>query len=187
MATSKKLLKGKKKWFTVLASPEFREQIIGETSAYEPQQVAGRTVKVNLGYLANEMRRQSAMVTFKIKGVQDSNAVTSFKRYELAPMLVKRLVKKERDKAEDSFTAQTKDNVMVKIKPFYVSRGFAHNSVFTALRMKARQYLSEELKKTNLSEAIIAVCSGEMQKAVKAELRKVSPLAVAEIRVFEVA
>lgn len=187
MATSKKLFKGKKKWFTILASPEFKEQILGETSAYEAEQVAGRTVQVNLGYLVSEGRRQNALVTFKIKGVQGSNAVTQFVRYELAPMLVKRLVKAGRDKAEDSFTAQTKDGIMVKIKPFFVARTFVHNSVLTAIRMKTRQLLTEELKKMSYSEAIIGIASGDMQKALKAELKKISPMAVAEIRVFEMA
>ncbi len=185
MVASKKLLKGKKKWFTILASPEFNEQAIGETSAYEPEQLAGRTVVVNAGRLAAELRRQNSFFTFKIKGVQGQNAVTQVVKYEIAPMLIKRLVKRERDKADDSFVANTKDNMKVKVKPFFVARGFVHNSLFTAVRMKARQVIGEEAGKRSYSEFIVMVASNELQKLLKAELKKISPLAVVEIRVME--
>ncbi|HII15952.1 MAG TPA: hypothetical protein HA362_06590 [Nanoarchaeota archaeon] len=185
MATSKKLIKGKKKWFVILSPPEFKEQIIGETSAYEPEQVIGRTVSMNLGYLVPEARRQNAIATFKVKSVQGLNASTQLVRYEVAPMLIKRLVKKERDKADDSFVAETKDGVKFKLKPFLVTRGFAHNSLLTALRMKARQILSDDLKKKTYSEAVVTLASGELQKLMKTELKKILPLAVAEIRVVE--
>ena len=187
MVTSKKLLKGKKKWFTILSSPEFKEQIIGETSAYEGEQLIGRTISMNLGYLASESRRQNALVKFRIKTVQGLNASTVFVRYELAPMLVKRLVKKERDKAEDSFLAETKDNVKVRVKTFFVTRGFVHNSLLSAIRMRARQFIGEEMKKMSFAEAVLAVATTDLQKAMKSDLKKISPLAVGEIRVFEVA
>lgn len=185
MGASKKAMKGKKKWFSILASPEFSEQIMGETSAYEAEQVIGRTVSLNLGMLAPELRRQNAIVTFKIKGMQGQNAATMLVRYEISPMLIKRFVKRERDKAEDSFVAETKDGMKVKLKPFFVSRGFAHNSVFTAIRMKTRQLLSDEANKKTYSEFVIALVSGDLQKMLKAEIKKILPLAVTEIRVME--
>lgn len=184
MAT-KKAMKGKKKWFTILASPEFREQVIGETSAYEPEQIAGRRVVVNAGRLASELRRQNAFITFRIKGVQGQNAFTQVVRYELSPMLVKRLVKTERDKADDSFAVTTKDNMKVKVKPFLVARGFAHNSLLTAIRLKARQVIADEARKMSYSELVVMVAGSELQRLLKAELKKLAPLAVAEIRVME--
>lgn len=182
---SKKAMKGKKKWFTILASPEFSEQVIGETSAYEPEQLAGRTVVVNAGRLAAELRRQNAFFTFRVKGVQGQNAMTQVIKYEMAPMLIKRLVKRERDKADDSFVVTTKDNMKAKVKPFFVTRGFAHNSLLTAIRLKARQIIAEEAGKRAYSEFVVMVAANELQKLLKAELKKISPLAVVEIRVME--
>ncbi|MBU2638602.1 MAG: hypothetical protein KJ955_06525 [Nanoarchaeota archaeon] len=182
---NKKTMKGKKKWFTILASPEFSEQVIGETSAYEIEQLIGRTVVVNAGRLAAELRRQNAVFTFRVKGVQGQNASTEVVKYEIAPMLVKRLVKRERDKADDSFVVTTKDNIKVRVKPFFVTRGFAHNSLLTAIRLKARQIIADEAGKRSYSEFIVAVASSDLQKFLKAELKKLSPLAVAEIRVMQ--
>ena len=39
----------------------------------------------------------------------------------------------------------------------------------------------------SFAEAVLAVATTDLQKAMKSDLKKISPLAVGEIRVFEVA
>ncbi|MBU2589390.1 MAG: hypothetical protein KKA65_00010 [Nanoarchaeota archaeon] len=180
-----KLRKQKKKWFNVLASPEFKEQAIGETMAFEPESLIGRTVKVNLSSISREIRRQGKSITFKIKEVKESNAYTEIVRYEIPPMHVKRLVRKERDKVDDSFLVETKDNVKVRLKPLLLTRDHTQNSVKTALRKAVNELLKKEAKEKTYSELIFALVSMSLQKTMKTSLKIVYPLSLAEIRVMQ--
>lgn len=177
--------KQKKKWFYVLASKEFKQQQIGETMAFEPENLVGRKVRVNLSNLAREMKRQNKVITFRITEVKEANALTEFYKYEIAPMQIKRLVRKERDKVDDSFIVETKDGTKVKIKPLLLTREHTQNSVKTALRQEVRKLLEKEAKSRIYPEFVLNLLSGSLQRAIKSGLKKVYPLALAEIRVMQ--
>lgn len=180
-----KLRKQKKKWFNVLASPEFKEQLIGETMAFEPENLSGRTVKVNLSLLVREIRRQGKSVTFRVKEVKDANAHTELIKYEIPSMHVKRLVRKERDKIEDSFVIETKDGMKLRVKPLLLTRSHTQNSVKTALRKAAKELLQKDAKEKTYSEFVFSLLSMSLQKSLKSDLKKVYPLSMAEIRVMQ--
>jgi len=180
-----KLRKQKKKWFNVLASPEFKEQIIGETMAFESENLIGRSVRVNLSLVSREVRRQGKFVTFRIKEVKDATAHTELIKYEIPSMHVKRLVRKERDKVDDSFLVETKDGIKLRVKPLILTRDHTQNSVKTSLRKAVNDLLKKEAKEKTYSEFVLALLSMSLQKTIKSSLKTVYPLSLAEIRVMQ--
>ncbi|MBI4154220.1 hypothetical protein HY501_02700 [Candidatus Woesearchaeota archaeon] len=186
MATTQKQLQkvAKKKWFKVLATPEFQNMVIGETPAFEAEQVLGRVIVANLSTLTRDMRKQSTSLSFKVKEIKGADAHTEVVKYELNPIHIKRLVRKGRSKIDDSFMAETKDKVKVRIKPLLLTKCITQKGIVTAVRLKAREVLAQELQKMTYGEFVLATASGNLMKTVKAEAKKVYPLAIAEMRLF---
>lgn len=185
MATATKTQKvAKKKWFKIIAPVEFQNAIVGETLAYEAEQVLGRVVIANLYTLTKDMRKQSISLTLKVTDIKGADAHAEVTRYEMNPVHIKRLVRKSRSKIDDSFVAETNDKVKVRIKPLYLTKNITQRGVVTSIRMKSRDILTQELAKQSYSEFVSAVISGNIMKALKGELKKIYPLSVAEVRMF---
>lgn len=182
---SQKIIKRKKKWFALVAPPEFNNLFLGDTPAFEPENVIGRTIVVNLMTLTKDPKKQSYNVTFKIKEVKNSEAQTECIRYELPTVHIKRLVKKSKEKLDDAFQIESKDNVKAMFKPLYVTKAMVQKSKLTLLRRKTREFVTALAKEKTFSELMMMVISTELQKTLRNELKKVYPLSVCEVRMLE--
>jgi small subunit ribosomal protein S3Ae len=108
MPTEQEKLVKRKKWYTILASKEFNNVEIGELPASEADFLVGRNLPVSLSNVTNDIKKQNIRITFKITGVQDNKAITEAVAYELSPMQVKRLIRPDKSKIDDSFLCETK-------------------------------------------------------------------------------
>ncbi|MFH1332324.1 MAG: hypothetical protein ABIH63_03495 [archaeon] len=177
--------KKKKVWFNIISPKEFGEFTIAETLASEPNLLVGRYVKASLMDLTNDPKKQNVQITFKITSVKENAADTELVRYELMPSYIRRLMRKERDKVEDSFVVQSKDNVKVRIKPIIITKGKTQNSVLTAIRKKTQEVISEVLKEQNYYDFVSEAISTKTQKSLREQLKKIYPIAVLEFKVVE--
>ncbi|MEK6862554.1 MAG: 30S ribosomal protein S3ae, partial [Nanoarchaeota archaeon] len=75
------VIKKKKKWFTILAGPEFDNAEIGETLANENANLIGRTLEVNLADITRDPKSQNIKVKFRIKEVKDTQCYTELISY----------------------------------------------------------------------------------------------------------
>lgn len=177
--------KKKKVWYNIICPKDFGDFVIAETMASEPTHLMGRSVKVSLSELMGDPKKQNFQVTFKVIEVSEKTANTDLVRYELMPSYLRRMMRKERAKVEDSFTAVTKDNIKVRIKPMIITKSKTKRSVLTAIMMKTREHLSEVLKELKYAEFINDVISTKAQKTLREQLKKIYPVAVLEFRVVE--
>jgi len=182
---AQKIIKRKKKWVTLIAPAEFNNLPLGETPVYEPETVVGRTVIVNLMTLTREPKKQSYNLTFKVKELKNHEALTESIRYELSGVHIKRLAKKGKEKLDHAFLIETKDNVKAMIKPMLVTRGMVQHSKLTFLRKKSEEFMKSLAKDKTFAELMIMLINSELQKMLKADLKKAYPLSVCEIRMFE--
>lgn len=181
------LIKKKKKWYTVVAPKEMNNVSIGETMAPDADALKGRVVEANMMTLTNDPKKQNIAAKFKVRDVKESIAETELISYYIVPAHVKRLTKRAREKAEDSFKCETKDGKTVVIKPLMLLRSKVQHGVLSALRNKAREELTKEAKARSFMELVSSVLDGDLQKGLKQTLRKVYPITAAEIRVVELA
>lgn len=185
MAVKKQSAKAvKKKWFNLIASPEFGKAFIGQTPVSDVQALKGRVVAVNMMALTKDPKKQNTTLKFRVNDISGSDANTELVKYELSSVFVKRLVKKAKDKIDDSFIIETKDKVRVRVKPLMLTRTMTNKRKLTALRLASRKLLAEIAKEKTYSELIIMMLRGELQKTIRMNLKKVYPLSSSEIRVF---
>ena len=98
---------------------------------------------------------------------------------------MKRLVRKVRNKIDDSFIAETKDKIKIKIKPFMITRGRTSKSKLTAIRKLSKELLTKFVNETSFEDFIREVGSFRIQIKLKQTLRKIYPLGLYEIRLIE--
>ncbi len=180
-------IKKKKKWYTIVAPKEMNNVVIGETLSADPALLQGRGINANLMTLTDDMKKQNLVARFKILTVKEGVAETELVAYYITPAHVRRLAKRARDKVEDSFKCQTKDGKTIAIKPFILIKTKLQRTLLTALRMTARDVLAKEAANETFLDLTIRSMDGELQKQLKAALKKVYPVMMAEIRAIELA
>jgi len=174
----------KKTWYTIVASKEFNNSIIGDTITYSPDSLIGRTIKVSLSDLTRNSKQQNTNITFSIINVKEK-ANTELVSYELSSSFIKRLVKPGKDKFDDSLILTTKDDIKLRVKPFTIAKSKINKSISTALRAKTREFLTDFFKKQTFSTIISSLISYKLQRDIKNHLKKIYPVRTFEIRVLK--
>lgn len=177
-----KLLKKKKKWFTIVAPKEFKEQVLGETSSFDESSLIGRKLSVNLMTLIGDPKKQNSKLIFRITEVKENKASTELISYVMLQTFVRRLNRKDVNKIEDSFVCETKDKVKIVFKSILITNNKTKNAVLTNLRAKAREFLTENTKEVTYNEVIDEIISTNVQRSLRSFLKKIYPLSVCEFK-----
>ena len=172
----------KKQWYQIIAPQQFNNVVLGETLVYEPTQMVGKTLSYSLMNLTNEPKRQNTSIHFKVVDVEGDKGKTRIMGYQIIPSTVKRFVRRNSEKMDVSFTCETADNVFLRIKPLIVTKADVKGSVAAKLRYSIINFLVKTIKKIKYDEFINDLISRKIQDATKANLNKIYPLKVCEIR-----
>ncbi|MDD5177980.1 MAG: hypothetical protein PHT54_01715 [Candidatus Nanoarchaeia archaeon] len=175
MATKAAIKKGKKKWFEIYAPKEFREQIIGESPAYEVSELKGRNITVDASKIADS-KKSNVKLIFKVTDVKDKGAFTELVGYEIPQSSIKRSVRVNSSKVADSFKLKTSDGVDVVLKPVIITKGKTVNSVLTTIRKQLKEGLTKFVHETKYSELMMEVIRGKVQFNIKNSLKKTYPV-----------
>ena len=188
MVSKKQELQDKKKkmkWVQILAPKEFNNVEVGETYIEEPINSVGKTLTVNLMVLTRDPKKQSNNITFKVTEFKNNALQTEILNLNMQTAQLKRTTRKDKTKIEDSFVVVTKDNIKLKFKPILLTKAIAHKSILTALRKSTREVVSKVGKESTFSQFIKDIVSGQTQKIIKNENKKVYPLASCTIKRIE--
>lgn len=172
----------KKRWFRVLAPEIFEGKVIGEALAATSQDLVGKPMNISLMLITGEPQNQNTHLKLKIIKAHEDNAMTEATGYEISKSTLRKFVRKERDKAEDSFETEIKDGKKIRIKPVMVTKAKVSNSVLTSLRNTSKKAIKEAVEKKDFDTIIKEIVSRKMQKDLEKALRKIYPLAVCEIK-----
>ena len=144
--------KRKKIWYQIVAPNIMNNEPLGETNVYDKEQIPGKTLRLNLSTITNNMKRQNLDVTFKVTTVVENKAITTITGTALTSSFLKRLVRRGRDKIDDSFTVKTKDQKVIRIKPFITTMNRTSKSVNSKIRLEARKLLAAQVKNKGYEE-----------------------------------
>ncbi|MBR9675450.1 hypothetical protein GOV05_00385 [Candidatus Woesearchaeota archaeon] len=176
--------KGKKKWFSIYAPDFLGKKFIGETPVLESNDVLGKKVKTNLMTLTGDFRKQNMSVRFVVVDVKESSGFTTPTDFFISPSLLKKYVRRRRDRLDESLVLLTKDSKKVRVKPFVLTR----NKIKSSQKSDMRKLLKLELKKVVESkdylELFSEVVDYKLQKVVREKLSKIVPIKNFEIRVI---
>ena len=185
MAVQSLQKKGRKKWYTISSTSHFKEKSLGETMAYEPESLIGRTVNVSMSNLTGNLRMQNVRINFKIKEVKDNTAFTEIVGYEVSPSHVRRIVRAGRDRVDVSLLKKTKDGVKVRVKPLLLTRFNTHKSARRDLKKKCEEFFDKLLKNLDYTTFVSELISNKVHVEMKQFLNKTYPLGGVEIRAMK--
>jgi len=184
MAVSTTKIK-KKRWVTIIAPKILGERPIGDSYVVGPEELVGRIIPCNLSVLTNDNKSQNITMKFLIKEIKDGNAITEPKEYILNPSFLKRLMRRKRERIDESLHVKTSDGKGLRIKIFLLTNSAAKGSVKKLIRRRLKEELSKILEKNTFSDIFEGVISNKMQKDLKLKLNKTFPLKTVEIKALK--
>ncbi len=174
--------KSKKAWVSVYAPDIFNKAFLGESYVYGKEELIGKTLNLNLSTFTNDMKKQNMNVFFKISGVHEGKGQAEVIGLILSQAYIKRLVRRGKNKIEDSFLAKTNDQKTVRIKPIMITNAKAHQSVVSRLRLEAKAHIKRMLKNHTVESFIKELTDLKIQKEIRDKLQKIYPLKYFDVR-----
>lgn len=181
-ATNAKKKRRKKKWFKVVAPKILNHAELGESHVYAEDDLIGKSLKVNQSTITNNMRNQNVELHFKIISTADQIGQTDLVGITLTGGYLKRLVRKGRDKIEDSFVLKTQNQKDVRVKPVVLTNTRANNKVRQTLRRMAKEFITEYASKQRHDKFFNSIIKNRLQKEMKEHLSDIYPLKYVDIR-----
>jgi len=174
----------KKKWFKILAPALLKESPVGETLLADPEQLLGKKMTVGLGSITGEPQKQHTHVNLLVKDYVDGVFKTELLGWRILPAAVKKLVRRNRSRIDDSFVVLTKDNKYVRVKPIIITRYKAQRSVQTAVRKRIRTEIAKLFSQKNLKVLVSEILARRLQHGILKRTSKLFPIAIFDIRQF---
>jgi small subunit ribosomal protein S3Ae len=175
----------KKKYFSVLAPKIFQERELGQTIAYDSSSLEGRRMCTNLMTLTGNIKNQHIVITFKVNRVQGDTAFTMVEKCEVVPSALKRKVRRQRNRLDESFQCVTKDNKIIRIKPLIITRGKTSRSVLSALRKAVLQFVVNSVRKADYDYLVMDIITNKFQRSIANSINKIMPVRSVDIRVMK--
>ena len=172
----------KKQWYPINAPNQFNNIVLGETLVYEPKSMLGKTLSHSLMNLKNDVKKQNVNIHFKVVGIDGDRAITSITGYQITHSSVKRFVRRNSEKMDISFACETADNFLLRVKPLILTKSEVKGSVAAKLRNSVVTFVTKTIKNMSYDEIISDLISHKLQDMIKANLNKIYPLKVCEIR-----
>ena len=168
----------KKKFFDIKI-PIIRQET--QLQAYEEKELAGRMIRYDM---TRNLRGKSLILQLKTE-LQGDKVVALPQKIQLLPYFLRRMLRKGTNYVEDSFVAECKD-AEIRIKPFLITRRKVSRAVRKALRNKAKEELINYLKNKDVEKVFEDILDNHLQKNLSLVLKKIYPLSLCEIRIFEI-
>ena len=173
------MAKPQRKKFFEVSMPLVNESY--EAIAYSIDELKGKAVKMDM---TRKLKGKGMDLHFVIK-IIDGKAVAVPKRLELLPFFIRYAMRGGISYVEDSFKTEAKDALVI-IKPFLITRKKVSRAVQRTLRNSSKNWLVDYAKTKTSDELFEDILSGRLQKPLSQKLKKIYPLILCEIRVFQV-
>jgi ribosomal protein S3AE len=168
-----------KKSFFEVSAPMITTKI--QLYSTSPEALDNKTVKIDL---TKNLRGKNLILTLRIKN-ENGKLVSIPETLQLENSYIRKAMRRGTDYVEDSFQVQCRDSV-VRIKPLLITRKRVSRAILKALRETAQKNIEVYLKTRNSQEIISDIITNKLQKNLLPKLKKVYPLALCEIRMFDV-
>jgi|SRR3989338_851475 len=172
----------RKEWYPILAPKLFQNAVLGETYVYEPQEMLGKGVVSNLMGLTNDIKRQNINILFRVNSVDNGKAFADIIGYNMLNSSIKRLVRRNIEKIDMSFSCKTSDNKTLQVKPLLIARAATKGSIAAKIRRIAHDSLIRYISSVTYDTFVNDLVSHKVQTSLRSELNKVYPLRICEIR-----
>ena len=172
-----------KRWFTIRAPrTPWSFRVIGETLAEEPSQLIGRNYEVIQNELDGDFSKMHVKVVLKVTDVLGNDAITEFVGHELLKDHVRRQVRRDRGKIDDTIDVVTEDGFYVRFKPLMISRARIKSSQKQQMRTIARDIILTTGATSTWFKLQAATLDGTLENKIKEAVSKIQPVRTVVIR-----
>ncbi|MED5257707.1 MAG: SAP domain-containing protein [Candidatus Thermoplasmatota archaeon] len=172
-----------KRWYTIRAPRNpWSFRVIGETLAEEPEQLIGRTYDIMQNELDGDFSKMHVQVVFRITEAVGGDALTEFIGHNVQKDHIRRQIRRDRGKVDDTVDVVTEDGYYVRFKPLLISRGRVKSSQKSAMRASAKEKILTLGASSTWIQLQKSVLDGTMEAAIKESVSKVSPVRTVMIR-----
>ena len=172
-----------KRWFTIRAPrTPWSFRVIGETLAEDPSQLIGRNYEVIQNELDGDFSKMHVKVVFKVTDVLGNDAITEFIGHELLKDHVRRQVRRDRGKIDDTIDVVTEDGFYVRFKPLMISRARIKSSQKQQMRTIARDIILTTGATSTWFKLQAATLDGTLENKIKEAVSKIQPVRTVVIR-----
>nr|AIF11436.1 ribosomal protein S3Ae (RP-S3Ae, RPS3A) [uncultured marine group II/III euryarchaeote KM3_52_A01] len=131
-----------KRWYSIRAPRNpWAFKIIGETMAEEEEMLLGRHYEILQYELDGDFSKMNVKVQFRIHDVIGSDALTEYIGHELLKDHIRRQVRRDRGKIDDTVDLVTKDGYYIRVKPMMITRNKIKASQKQEIRSQARDLI----------------------------------------------
>jgi small subunit ribosomal protein S3Ae len=172
-----------KRWYTIRAPrTPWSFRVIGETLAEEPEQLIGRHYEVIQNELDGDFSKMHVKVVFRVTDVLGNDAITEFVGHELLKDHVRRQVRRDRGKIDDTIDVITEDGYYVRFKPLMISRGRIKSSQKQQMRTLAREVILKTGATSTWYKLQASTLDGTLETMIKEAVSKIQPVRTVVIR-----
>ena len=166
-----------KRWYSIRAPRNpWSFKVIGETIAEEENMLLGRHYEVMQSELDGDFTRMHVKIRFRVSDVIGSDALTEFIGHDVMKDYVRRQIRRERGKIDDTIDLVTEDGFFVRLKPFIVTRHRIKGSQKQESRTVARNEVIKFCARSTWINVQKALLDGSLEEEVRKAVSKIHPV-----------
>ncbi|HIG38072.1 MAG TPA: hypothetical protein EYQ15_02000 [Candidatus Poseidoniales archaeon] len=172
-----------KRWFTIRAPRHpWSFKVIGETIAEDEEQLIGRHYEIMQNELDGDFSKMHVKVQFRISGIVGADALTEYIGHELLKDHIRRQIRRDRGKIDDTVDIVTVDGFYIRVKPLMISRHRIKGSQKQQMRTLARDIILKVGATSTWVEMQKASLDGTLETQIKEAASKIQPVREVMIR-----
>ena len=172
-----------KRWYSIRAPRNpWSFKTIGETMAEEEEMLVGRHYEILQYELDGDFSKMNVKVKFRITEVIGSDALTEYIGHEILKDHIRRQVRRERGKIDDTIDLVTKDGYYIRVKPMMISRNRIKASQKQEMRTQARDLIIKFGATTTWVDMQKATLDGTLETQIREAASKIQPVRDVMIR-----
>ena len=144
--------------------------------------LVGRNYEIMQNELDGDFSKMHVKIRFRVIEVLGNDAITEFIGHQMMQDHVRRQVRRDRGKIDDTIDVVTEDGFYVRFKPLILTAGRVKSSQKNQIRTIAR----DSILKAGASSTWVAmqksVMDGELEAKIKEEASQISPIRMVMIR-----
>ena len=150
--------------------------------AEEEEMLIGRHYEVLQYELDGDFSKMNVKVQFRINEVIGSDALTEYIGHELLKDHIRRQVRRDRGKIDDTIDMVTKDGYYIRVKPMMISRNRIKASQKQEMRAQARDIIIKFGATNTWIEMQKASLDGTLETQIREAVSKIQPVRDVMIR-----
>ena len=172
-----------KRWYTIRAPRHpWAFKVIGETIAEDESMLIGRNYEILQNELDGDFSKMHVKVQFRIAGVVGGDALTEYIGHEMLKDHIRRQVRRDRGKVDDTVDIVTEDGFYVRVKPLLISRNRIKGSQKQEMRTLAREVILKTGATTTWIDLQKSTLDGTLEAKIREEVSKIQPVRGVMIR-----